>query len=113
MLVLVDGAKYEEFEYLKSVKGKLFDLFLMNQQFTQILQTPETRRRPLLVSARKFCKSSGLEVAMEVVVSYDIIQPDKRGLWFNATVDSEGPLVWMLGLRMNMVVPQKQMMMRS
>ena len=50
---------------------------------------------------------------MEVVVSYDIIQPDKRGLWFNATVDSVGPLVWMLGLRMNMVVPQKQMMMRS
>ena len=49
MLVLVDGAKYEEFEYLMSVKGKFFDLFLMNQQFTQILQTPETRRRPLLV----------------------------------------------------------------
>ena len=46
-----------------------------------------------------------------MVVSYDIIQPDKRGLWFNGTVDSEGPLVWMLGLRMNMVVPQKQMMM--
>ena len=48
---------------------------------------------------------------MEMVVSYDIIQPDKRGLWFNATVDSEGPLVWMLGLRMNIVGPQKQMMM--
>ena len=49
LLVLVDGDEYEEFDYLKSVKGKFFDLFLMNQQFTQILQTPETRRRPLLV----------------------------------------------------------------
>ena len=38
MLVLVDGSEYEEFEYLKSVKGKLFDLFLMNQQFTQIFR---------------------------------------------------------------------------
>ena len=46
-------------------------------------------------------------------MNYQIRQPDKRGLWFNATVDSVGPLVWMLGLRMNMVVPQKQMMMRS
>ena len=38
LLVLVDGSEYEEFEYLKSVKGKLFDLFLMNQQFTQIFR---------------------------------------------------------------------------
>ena len=50
MLVLVDGSEYEEFEYLKSVKGKLFDLFLMNQQFTQVLLTLDTRRKPLLVS---------------------------------------------------------------
>ena len=48
---------------------------------------------------------------MELMVNYNISQPDKRGLWFNATVYSEGPVVWMLGLRMNMVVPQKQMMM--
>ena len=50
MLVLVDGDEYEEFDYLKSVKGKFFDLFLMNQQFTQVLLTLDTRRKPLLVS---------------------------------------------------------------
>ena len=41
-----------------------------------------------------------------------ISQPDKRGLWFNATVDSVRPLAWVDGLRMNMGVPKKKMLMR-
>ena len=113
-MVQCDSYKeHEEVEYLKSVKGKLFGIVFNESAIYTDITDGGNEERPLLVSARKFCKSSGLEVAMEVVVSYDIIQPDKRGLWFNATVDSVGPLVWMLGLRMNMVVPQKQMMMRS
>ena len=113
-MVQCDSYKeHEEVEYLKSVKGKLSGIVFNESAIYTDITDGGNEERPLLVSARKFCKSSGLEVAMEVVVSYDIIQPDKRGLWFNATVDSVGPLVWMLGLRMNMVVPQKQMMMRS
>ena len=61
-------------------------LFSMNQQLRKILQTPETTRTPLLVRARKFYKSRELEVGIEVMVNYNISQPDKRGLWFNATV---------------------------
>ena len=64
-LVLVDGDEYEEFENLKSVKGKFFGLFLMNKQFTKILQTPETRRRPLLVWALKILKASEFEVTTD------------------------------------------------
>ena len=50
---------------------------------------------------------------MEVMVNYKISQPDKRGLWFNATVDSVRPLAWVDGLRVNMGVPKKKMLMRS
>ena len=49
LLVFVDDEEYEEFEYLKSVKGNFFGIVLMNQQYTQVLQTLETRRKPLLV----------------------------------------------------------------
>ena len=61
MLVLVDGSEYEEFEYLKSVKGKLFDLFLMIQQFTQILQTAETRRGHCWFQHGSFVRAAGLK----------------------------------------------------
>ena len=50
---------------------------------------------------------------MEVMVNYKISQPDKRGLWFNATVDSVRPLAWVHGLRVNMGIPKKKMLMRS
>jgi len=43
--------------------------------------------------ARKFYKSRELEVGMEVMVNYNISQPDKRGMWHDATVDTVRPLV--------------------
>ena len=50
---------------------------------------------------------------MEVMVNYKIVQPDKRGLWFNATVDSVRPLASVDGLRVNMGVSKKKMLMIS
>jgi len=43
--------------------------------------------------ARKFYKSRELEVGMEVLVNYNISQPDRRGMWFTAMVDAVRPLV--------------------
>ena len=62
LLVLVDGSEYEEFEYLKSIKGKLFDLFLMNHQFTKIFQTAETRRGHRWFQHGSFVRAAGLKL---------------------------------------------------
>lgn len=43
--------------------------------------------------ARKIYKSRELEVGMDVMVNYNITQPDKRGMWFNAKVNALRPLV--------------------
>ena len=59
--MLVDGSEYEEFEYLKSIKGKLFDLFLMNQQFTQILQTPSRGEGHCWCENGSFVRAAGLK----------------------------------------------------
>jgi len=43
--------------------------------------------------ARKVYKSRELTVGMDVMVNYNINQPDQRGMWFNAKVESLRPLV--------------------
>lgn len=43
--------------------------------------------------ARKFYKSRELEVSQTVLVNYNITQPDKRGMWFTAKVESVRPLI--------------------
>jgi len=43
--------------------------------------------------ARKYYKSRELVAGMEVMVNYNMSQPDKRGLWLTANVDSVRPLV--------------------
>jgi len=43
--------------------------------------------------ARKYFKSRELEPGMEVLVNYNISQPDKRGMWFDAKVEKVRPLV--------------------